>query len=134
MAPHYPRADGSPLPPWSQIPSQTRENLAEQVPDRLKRVMYPRARDTDAVPTADFTHHAIEADAHLAALLDAEPNARDYFGSWTFATVTDEPNPMRAAEAEYYLCDALIEYGARYCGHVWDDTFPVLAHTVRLTY
>ncbi|MFJ1647992.1 hypothetical protein [Streptomyces sp. NPDC088258] len=132
MASSYSRIDGYPLPDWSKVAADDRESLMEEVPDRLKRVMYPGAADTDAVPDSDFARHAAEADKRLAALIAREPKARQYFGSWTFAKVTKEPDPRRAAEAEYYLCDALIEYGNQYYGWVWSKDFPVLAHTVHL--
>lgn len=128
MARHYPREDGRPLPDWSELPAAVREDLAAQTPARLQRVMY--ACEVDTVPADAFAADIAAADHRLRALLEAEPTARRYFGDWTFAKVAHEPDPMRAAEAEYYLCDALIEYGNQYYGWVWDTSFPVLDHTL----
>ncbi|MCI4045626.1 hypothetical protein [Streptomyces sp. TRM75563] len=90
------------------MPLDTQQWLAEQVPHRLQRLMY-ESNAVD-VPAA----HTAAADTRLRELLRNEPRARAYFGDWTFAAVTDTTDPMRAAEAEYYLCDALIEYGNQY--------------------
>lgn len=118
MTTQYPRHDGTPLPEWSAIRQDVREHLAQQAPHRLQRIMY-RTHVGD-VPPAEFAAHISEADRKLRELLATDPNAVQYFGVWTFASVADEPDPMRAAEAEYYFCDALIEYGNRYyAGGPW---------------
>ncbi|WP_406399673.1 hypothetical protein [Streptomyces uncialis] len=124
----YPREDGRRLPAWETISQADREYLAGQTPYRLQTIMY--ATHVTAVPAAEFTADITAADRRLAALLDAETGARAYFGNWTFAKAAHETDPMRAAEAEYYLCDALIEYGNQHHGGVWSSTFPVLDHTL----
>ncbi|MFD3848737.1 hypothetical protein ACFWVB_22930 [Streptomyces microflavus] len=105
----YPRQDGTQLRDWADLRPDTREGLAEQVPHRLQRLMY----ETNAVdvPADAFAAHITAADNKLQELLRDDPNARAYFGNWTFAAVADTTDPVRAAEAEYHLCDALIEYG-----------------------
>ncbi|MFJ9508440.1 hypothetical protein ACIRPZ_32215 [Streptomyces anulatus] len=108
----YPRQDGSTLQPWASKPLDTHEWLAEQVPHRLQRLMY-ESNAVD-VPADAFAEHAAAADIRLRELLRDEPRARAYFNGWTFAAVVDTTDRMRAAEAEYYLCDALIEYGNQY--------------------
>ncbi|MFE1976620.1 hypothetical protein [Streptomyces hygroscopicus] len=128
MATHYPREDGIPLPDWSEIGEADREHLAQQTPHRLQTIMY--ACEVGAVPAHAFAADIAAADRRLRALLNAEPAASRYFGNWTFAKVAHETDPMRAAEAEYYLCDALIEYGNQHYGWVWDKSFPVLDHTL----
>jgi hypothetical protein len=130
MATNYPREDGRPLPDWAELPSATREHLAGQTPHRLKTLMYPQATDWDAIPPDDFTTHADAADGRLRDLLASEPAARAYFGAWTFAKVAHEPDPMRAAEAEYHLCDALIEYASQHHDGVWNPAFTVLDPTL----
>lgn len=133
MAPDYPRQDGnSRLPDWSELSTADREHLASQTPYRLQTIMY--ACHVDTVPEDAFAADIAAADQRLRALLDTEPAARAYFGAWTFAKVAHEPDPMRAAEAEYYLCDALIEYGTQHHGSVWDESFPVLDHTLHGRY
>ncbi|MGY3337582.1 hypothetical protein ACVW0K_003681 [Streptomyces filamentosus] len=121
----YPRQDGRPLPAWSDLSADIREHLAAQVPARLQRIMYNV--EVGEVPEGQFAEAVAGADRRLAALLAAEPDARRYFGNWTFTAVADTSDPMRAAEAEYYLCDALIEYGERHYGDragVW--SLPIL--------
>ncbi|MEU8095343.1 hypothetical protein [Streptomyces rubiginosohelvolus] len=105
----YPRQDGTPLRDWADLSPDTREWLAEQVPHRLQRLMY----ETNAVdvPADAFATHTAAADQRLRKLMRDDPNALAYFNGWTFAAVADTTDPMRAAEAEYHLCDALIEYG-----------------------
>lgn len=105
----YPRQDGRALPDWSSLALEDRQHLAEQVPHRLQRLMY----ETNAVdvPAEAFAAHAAAADLRLQELLREDPNALAYFNGWTFAAVADTTDPVRAAEAEYHLCDALIEYG-----------------------
>ncbi|QYA95801.1 hypothetical protein KZO11_20175 [Streptomyces anulatus] len=108
----YPRQDGSTLQAWASKPLDTHEWLAEQVPHRLQRLMYEsNAVDVDGDA---FAAHAAAADIRLRELLRDEPRARAYFNGWTFAAVVDTTDRMRAAEAEYYLCDALIEYGNQF--------------------
>ncbi len=104
----YSRHDGNPLPAWAALPLDIRQHLAEQVPHRLQRLMY--WTNAAGVPADAFAAHVTAADVRLRELLRDEPRARSYFGDWTFAAVADTTDPMRAAEAEYYLCDALIEY------------------------
>ncbi|MEU5973666.1 hypothetical protein [Streptomyces sp. NPDC047315] len=128
----YPREDGCPLPEWQTLPLDMRANLAQQTPYRLQTIMY--ACDVGTVPPGAFAADVAAADRRLQALLDATPAARQYFGIWTFAKVAHEPDPMRAAEAEYYLCDALIEYGNQHHGWVWDPSFAVLDHTLHGRY
>lgn len=122
MATQYPRGGGRVLPAWSEIPLDDREHLAGQTPHRLQRIMYQA--HVGEVPEAQFAAAVTAADRRLHELLADEPEARLYFGDWTFASVTEEPDRMRAAEAEYYLCDALIEYGNQRHGSVWN--LPVL--------
>ncbi|MFJ1857593.1 hypothetical protein ACIOHA_09800 [Streptomyces anulatus] len=105
----YPRQHGHRLQAWAAKPLDTRQWLAEQVPHRLQRLMY-ESNAVD-VPADAFAAHTAAADTRLRELLRDEPRARAYFGDWTFAAVVDTTDRMRAAEAEYYLCDALIEYG-----------------------
>jgi hypothetical protein len=128
MATHYPREHGVPLPDWAELPADVRKHLASQTPYRLQTIMY--ACEVGEVPADAFAADVAAADRRLRALLDTNPTARQYFGDWTFAKVAHEPDPMRAAEAEYYLCDALIEYGNQHHGWVWDKSFPVLDHTL----
>ncbi|MER7514817.1 hypothetical protein [Streptomyces sp. NPDC126499] len=125
MTTHYPRRDGRPLAGWIDLPADIREHLASQVPARLQRIMYNT--EVGEVPADQFAAAIAEADRKLAELLAADPDARQYFGDWTFAAVADTSDPMGAAEAEYYLCDALIEYGERHYGDragVW--SLPIL--------
>ncbi|RKN07289.1 hypothetical protein [Streptomyces radicis] len=119
MTNHTPRPN---LPPWTTVPLDTREHLAEQTPARLQRVMY--GTDTD-IPPEHFARDVAWADARLRELCSDQPTAATWFGDLTFAGVAQEPDRMLAAEREYYLCDALIEYAAKYYTHVWVD-FPVI--------
>ncbi|MGM9335610.1 hypothetical protein [Streptomyces murinus] len=128
MAPDCLRENGIPLPEWSALSAETREHLAGQTPYRLQKIMY--ACEVGDVPADAFAADVAAADHRLHKLLVAEPAARRYFGDWTFAKVAHDSDPMRAAEAEYYLCDALIEYGNQHHGSVWDKTFPVLDHAL----
>ncbi|GAA2474735.1 hypothetical protein GCM10023100_53270 [Actinocorallia cavernae] len=128
MAPDYPRENGIPLPEWSAFSAETREHLAGQTPYRLQKIMY--ACEVGDVPADAFAADVAAADHRLCKLLEAEPAARRYFGDWTFAKVAHDSDTMRAAEAEYYLCDALIEYGNQRYGWVWNKSFPVLDHTL----
>ncbi|MEU0956889.1 hypothetical protein ABZ353_31855 [Streptomyces niveus] len=119
-ATHTPRQT---LGAWSDIDLATREHLAAQTPHRLQRVMYG-ANVWDADP-GHFIPAVAEADARLRDLCAERPDAARLFGDLTFASVASEPDTMLAAEREYYLCDALIDYAARHFGHIWTD-FPVL--------
>ncbi|MFE3086440.1 hypothetical protein ACFXGM_23370 [Streptomyces albidoflavus] len=105
----YPRVDGTTLPPWAAVHPLSKEVLIEQVPHRLQRLMY-ESNAVD-VPAAEFAAHVAAADIRLKALLRESACARSYFKGWTFAAVADTTNREAAAEAEYHLCDALIEYG-----------------------
>ncbi|WP_030670640.1 hypothetical protein [Streptomyces rimosus] len=122
MAAQYPREDGRPLPDWPRLPLDDREHLATQAPYRLQTIMY--ATHVGEVPADHFAAAVADADRKLQQLLADEPEARQYFGDLTFAGVAHEPDPMVAAEREYYLCDALIEYGNQHHGSVWN--LPVL--------
>jgi hypothetical protein len=66
----------------------------------------------EGVLESDFVQHIAQADQRLTELVAADDTARLYLDGQTFAAVLD-PDPLRAAEAEYYLCDALIEYSNR---------------------
>ncbi|MFE3016708.1 hypothetical protein [Streptomyces sp. NPDC059256] len=90
---------------------EARQDLAEETPHRLQRLMY--MSNAVDVPDAAFAAHTAAADRRLRKLLRDDPNALAYFNGWTFADVVNTVDPMRAAEAEYYLCDALIEYGTQ---------------------
>ncbi|MEU0990683.1 hypothetical protein [Streptomyces sp. NPDC005953] len=107
----YPRQDGRPLPAWTAMSLEARQDLAEETPHRLQRLMY--MSNAVDVPADVFAAHTAAADRRLRLLLSDEPGARVYFGTWTFADVVHTADPLLAAEAEYYLCDALIEYGAQ---------------------
>ncbi|GCD37958.1 hypothetical protein OEIGOIKO_05768 [Streptomyces chrestomyceticus JCM 4735] len=122
MAAQYPREDGRTLPDWSDLPLDTREHLATQTPYRLQTIMY--ATNVGEVPADHFAAAVADADRKLRQLLTDEPAARQYFGDMAFAGVAHETDPMVAAEREYYLCDALIEYGNQHHGSVWN--LPVL--------
>ncbi|MEU2789030.1 hypothetical protein [Streptomyces sp. NPDC007100] len=122
MAVQYPREHDRTLPDWSELPLNTREHLASQTPHRLQRIMY--CTHVGEVPAEHFAAAVAEADRKLRQLLADEPAARQYFGDATFAGVAHETDPMVAAEREYYLCDALIEYGNQHHSSVWN--LPVL--------
>ncbi|MCM2391323.1 hypothetical protein [Streptomyces albipurpureus] len=107
----YPRQDGRPLPAWTAMCLEARQDLAEETPHRLQRLMY--MSNAVDVPADAFAAHTAAAGRRLRKLLRDDPNAMAYFNGWTFAAAADTADPMRAAEAEYYLCDALIEYGAQ---------------------
>ncbi|WP_330479950.1 hypothetical protein OG301_39095 (plasmid) [Streptomyces platensis] len=114
MAAHTPRKT---LPPWAEVDPGTREHLAAQVPCRLQRVMYgSEVGDPDP---GHFAAAVVEADRRLRALCADRPDVGELFGDLTFAGVAFEDDRMLAAEREYYLCDALIQYGNAHFGGVW---------------
>ncbi|KAB8162931.1 hypothetical protein FH609_004180 [Streptomyces sp. 3MP-14] len=117
MATHTPPPD---LEPWETLDPAMRATLASQVPARLQRVMY--GADHDSPDPADFRTDIAWADARLTELCAHDHIAARRFGTLTFASVAHEPNRQLAAEREYYLCNALIDYANQH----HDREFPVL--------
>lgn len=81
-----------PTTPWHSIDPHERAALEEQTPARLQRVMYGPDVDHDRIPTAQFTADVARADAWLTELRATDT------ATWS-------------GRHEYYLCDALIEWG-----------------------
>ncbi|GAA1131454.1 hypothetical protein [Streptomyces javensis] len=103
-----------PTPPWENLDPLTRASLEDQTPARLQRVMYGLGEDYDQIPVGEFTADIARADRWLNELRAKDPEAARIFHGLTFA------DAAWSGRAEYYLCDALIEWGnAHHDAGVW---------------
>ncbi|MDH6122384.1 hypothetical protein ABH930_006731 [Kitasatospora sp. GAS204A] len=119
------------LRPWEEISEHSRWTLAEYPGIRLQRIMYGGYEgEMGAVPADAFALDCAASDVRLEALRAADrDDAGVVFADLSFgAVVAPGTSADRRARAEYYLCDALIEYANRHDVGYWapaiDPSFP----------